>query len=173
MENAGLAIAAAESLQLRGANISTEHIAAGLKNVKWPARLQILGRAPLLVIDGAHNAHSMNVSLASVKKYFTYNRLIVIFGSSGDKDIEGMAGELAGAAWKVIVTSSGHPRAAAARHLADIFRSQGVTADIRRNAAEALSVALSASAEDDLILATGSLFLAADIGRAFKEGNFR
>jgi folylpolyglutamate synthase/dihydropteroate synthase len=48
-----------------------------------------------------------------------------------------------------------------------------VTADIRRNAAEALSVALSASAEDDLILATGSLFLAADIGRAFKEGNFR
>jgi dihydrofolate synthase/folylpolyglutamate synthase len=173
MENAGLAIAAAEALQLRGANISAEHIAAGLKNVKWPARLQILGRAPLLVIDGAHNAHSMNVSLASVKKYFTYNRLIVIFGSSGDKDLEGMAGELAGAAWKVIVTSSGHPRAAAARHLADIFRSQGVTADIRRNAAEALSVALSASAEDDLILATGSLFLAADIGRAFQEGNFR
>jgi len=173
MENAGLAVAAAEALRLRGAKISSQHITAGLKKVRWPARLQILGKAPLLVIDGAHNVHSMNVLLASVKKYLTFNRLIVIFGSSGDKDIEGMAGELAGEAWKVIVTSSGHPRAAAARRLADIFRSQGVTADIKHNAVEALSAALSASAEDDLILATGSLFLAADIGRAFKEGNFR
>ena len=173
MENAGLAVAAAEALQLRGADISTEHIAAGLKNVKWPARLQILSKAPLLVIDGAHNAHSMNVLLASVKKYFTFNRLIVIFGSSGDKDIESMAGELAGAAWKVIVTSSGHPRAATARRLAGIFGSQGVTADIRHSTEEALSAALSTSAEDDLILATGSLFLAADIGKAFKEGKFR
>ena len=173
MENAGLAVAAAEALQQRGALITLNHIASGLKGVRWPARLQILQRAPLLVIDGAHNAHSMNALLESVKRYIPYKKLIVIFGSSGDKDIEGMAKALAGPAWKVVVTSSGHPRAAAARQLAGIFGLQGVTADIRRNAKEALSTAFSASAKDDLILATGSLFLAADITRAFKDGNFR
>jgi len=96
----------------------------------------------------------------------------VIFGSSSDKDIEGMAKALAASAWKVLVTSSCHPRAASSELLAEIFQSQGVTVDIRRNAAQALSAAYSASEEDDLILATGSLFLAADIGKAFKEGNF-
>jgi dihydrofolate synthase/folylpolyglutamate synthase len=173
MENAGLAVAAVEALRQRGAKISREHIASGLKKVRWPARLQILNKAPLLVIDGAHNAYSMNVLLKSIKKYFTYNRLIIIFGSSGDKDIQGMAGALAGAAWKVIVTSSGHPRAAAARQLAGIFRSQGVAVEISGDALEALSSAFSASSDHDLILATGSLFLAADVARDFKEGNFR
>ncbi|MDD5648696.1 MAG: bifunctional folylpolyglutamate synthase/dihydrofolate synthase [Dehalococcoidia bacterium] len=173
MENASLAVAAAEALQQLGTMIALDHIAAGLKNVHWPARLQILKRAPLLVIDGAHNAHSMKVLLESVKRYLPYKKLIVIFGSSGDKDIEGMAKALAGPAWKVIVTSSGHPRAAAARQLAGVFALQGLTADIRRNAKEALSAADNAAAEDDLILATGSLFLAADIGRVFKDGNFR
>ncbi|MFA5400226.1 MAG: folylpolyglutamate synthase/dihydrofolate synthase family protein [Dehalococcoidia bacterium] len=173
MENASLAVAAVEALRKLGVIITLDHIASGLKNVKWPARLQILKRAPLLVIDGAHNAYSMKALLESVSRYLPYKKLIVIFGSSGDKDIEGMAKALAGPASKVIITSSGHPRAADASQLAGIFRRQGVTADIGRNAKEALSAALSASADDDLILATGSLFLAADIARAFKDGNFR
>jgi len=173
MENASLAVAAAEALRQRGAMITLDHIALGLKSVHWPARLQILKRAPLLVIDGAHNAHSMNALLESVKSYLPHKKLIVIFGSSGDKDIEGMAKALAGPASKVIITSSGHPRAAAASQLAVIFGRQGVTADIGRNAKEALSTALSVSADDDLILATGSLFLAADVAKAFKDGIFR
>jgi len=172
MENACLAVAAAEALQRRGARISTGHIATGLKSVQWPARLQILHKSPLIVIDGAHNTYSINSLLESVKKYLPHRRLIVIFGSSSDKDIEGMAKALAASAWKVLVTSSCHPRAASSELLAEIFQSQGVTVDIRRNAAQALSAAYSASEEDDLILATGSLFLAADIGKAFKEGNF-
>jgi len=172
MENASLAVAAAEALQQSGAGITRDHIAQGLKSVKWPARLQVLKRVPLLVIDGAHNAHSMKVLLESIKKYFPYKKLHVIFGSSSDKDIDGMAKALAGAAGKVIITSSCHPRAAAAEQLARVFRQHGIRTDIKPDAPQALSAGLAASSDDDLILATGSLFLAAEVGRAFKDGNF-
>ena len=172
LENACLALAAAEVLRKRGAGITFDHIARGLASVKWPARLQILNRSPMLVIDGAHNAYSMNALVRSVRRYVPYNKLHLIFGSSADKDIDGMAGELAGFAGNVIITSSGHPRAASSEQLARIFRQHGISADIKPDVREALSSARAASGENDLILATGSLFIAAEIGKAFKEGNF-
>jgi dihydrofolate synthase/folylpolyglutamate synthase len=172
LENACLAVAAAEVLRRHGTGITREHIMRGLDSVKWPARLQVLQRAPLLVIDGAHNAYSMNALVESVRRYFPYKKLLLIFGSSNDKDIDGMAGALAGFAGDVIITSSGHPRAAAAQQLARVFRQHGISADIKPDARAALSAALAASGEEDLILATGSLFLAAEIGSLFREGNF-
>ena len=172
MENACLAVAAAEVLRQRGTDITRDQISRGLWGVKWPARLQVLKRSPLLVIDGAHNVYSMNALAESVRKYFPHKNLQVIFGSSADKDIDGMAAVLAGLAGKVIVTGSGHPRAAPTEQLARLFRQHGVKAEIKPDAREALSAALAASGEDDLVLATGSLFLAAEIGRLFREGNF-
>jgi len=172
LENTCLAVAAAEVLRQRGTDITREHISQGLGGVKWPARLQVLKRAPLLVIDGAHNVYSMKALAESVRKYFPHKNLQVIFGSSADKDIDGMAGVLATLAGKVIVTGSGHPRAAAAEQLARVFRRHGISAKIKPDAREALSAALAASGKDDLVVATGSLFLAAEIGRLFREGNF-
>jgi dihydrofolate synthase/folylpolyglutamate synthase len=172
LENTCLAVAAAEVLRHRGTDITREHISQGLGGVKWPARLQVLKRAPLLVIDGAHNVYSMKALAESIRKYFPHKNLQVIFGSSADKDIGGMAGVLAALAGKVIVTGSGHPRAAAAEQLAGVFQQHGVKAEIKPDAREALSAALAASGKDDLVVATGSLFLAAEIGRLFREGNF-
>ena len=173
LENACLAVAAAETLIQQGAGITGDNIMRGLDCVKWPARLQVLRQSPLLIIDGAHNTYSMKAMLESVRNYIPYKKMYIIFGSSADKDIGGMAEVLAGSADRVIVTSSGHPRAAATEQLARIFRRHGVPADIRPDARQALSEALAASGDDDLVLATGSLFLAAEIGRAFKECDFR
>jgi len=173
LENACLAVAAAEALSQQGAGVTVDNIVRGLDSVKWPARLQVLRQSPLLIIDGAHNTYSMKAMLESIRNYFPYKKLHIIFGSSADKDIDGMAAVLAGFAGSVIVTSSGHPRAAAAEQLAHIFRQRGVPADIRPEPRQALSAALAACGDDDLVLAAGSLFLAAEIGRAFKEGNFR
>jgi dihydrofolate synthase/folylpolyglutamate synthase len=88
MENAALAIAAVESLAKTGTKIDCTHIVRGLSNVKWPARLQVLNRTPLLIIDGAHNPYSVNKIIESIKKYFHYKRVFVIFGCSQDKDVE-------------------------------------------------------------------------------------
>ncbi len=169
MENAVLAIAAIEALQKKGLRIGCTHIMRGMSNVKWPVRLQVLTRKPWLIADGAHNPYSIKKVVESIRQYFPHKRTLVIFGSSQDKDIEGMAKELAGFADQVILTASSHPRAATTDRLLAAFQNSGVPSTATDSAREALSSALNKMEKDDLILATGSLFLAAAIQEAFSK----
>jgi dihydrofolate synthase/folylpolyglutamate synthase len=115
----------------------------------------------------------MKKVVESIDKYFPHKRTLVIFGSSQDKDIEGMAKELAGFADHVELTASSHPRAATTGQLLAAFQKAGVPCAAEDNADDALSSALSNAGEDDLILATGSLFLAAAVQKAFtRRGKF-
>jgi dihydrofolate synthase/folylpolyglutamate synthase len=169
VENASLAVAAIEILQRQGACITCEDILQGLRRVKWPARMQILGLSPPVIIDGAHNAYSVRRLVESIRKYFTYSRAYVIFGSSGDKDIGGMGSELEGFADRVILTSSRHARAAPADYLQKLLKNCNLNISQEPDAVKSLSAALVMAGEKDIILGTGSLFLAAEIQMAFAE----
>jgi dihydrofolate synthase/folylpolyglutamate synthase len=162
LENAAAAVAALEALNQLGAKISKESIIKGLNQVHWPGRLQLLQRQPLLVIDGAHNAYSMSKLIEAIKQYFRYDKCFVVFGTSCDKDIAGMAQELATFTPNITITSSAHPRAAAISVIANEFSRQGTKVTIAKNVAEALSQALSQAKSSDLILVTGSLFVVAE-----------
>ena len=163
LENATCAIAAIEALQDIGLNITYGEIVRGMAAISWPARLQILGTAPLLIVDGAHNVYSIRTVTSSIKKYFKYRKTIVIFGSSSDKDIGGMAVELVGFADYIILTASKHARAAAPDYLKKWFLKAGLHPVTAANSGIALADALGRAGKEDIILATGSLFLAAEI----------
>src|SRR5205807_9751746 len=62
--NAAVAVAAIETLRSTGWHIPDEAVAEGLSQVSWPARLEIVGQRPLVVLDCAHNVAS---ALALVK----------------------------------------------------------------------------------------------------------
>jgi dihydrofolate synthase/folylpolyglutamate synthase len=162
LENAATALAALEALVCLGAKISAQDIAQGFGQVSWPGRLQILSHEPMIVVDGAHNVYSMRKLVESIKNYFRCNRCFVIFGTSCDKDILGMARELKSLADTVIVTSSSHPRAASISVLVDEFAKLGVEVKITENVSGALSKALAVAQKTDLILVTGSLFVVAE-----------
>ena len=169
MENASLAIAAIEILQQQGATITYKDVSLGLGRVRWPARMQILGLSPLVIIDGAHNPYSVKKLVESIRKYFTYSRAYVIFGSSIDKDVTGMGSELEGFADRVILTSSHHARAASVGYLQKLLKNSNLNISQGLDAVKSLSAALSMASEGDIILATGSLFLAAEVQSAFTE----
>jgi len=169
MENASLAIATIEILRQQGANITYKDILLGLGRVRWPARMQILGLSPLVIIDGAHNAYSLKRLVESIRKYFTYSRAYVIFGSSSDKDIIGMGRELEGFADCVILTSSHHARAASVDYLKKLLKNSNLNISQELDAVKSLAAARSIACGEDLILATGSLFLAAEIQTASTE----
>ncbi len=169
MENASLAVAAIEILQQQGATITYKDLLLGLGRVRWPARMQILGLSPLVIIDGAHNAYSVKRLVESIRKYFTYSQAYVIFGSSIDKDITGMGSELEGFANCVILTSSSHARAASVDYLQKLLKKSNLKISRGLDAVKSLSAALSMASEGDIILATGSLFLAAEIQTAFTD----
>ena len=162
LENASTAVAAIDALISRGTRISSQNIAQGFSQVSWPGRLHILNREQTVVVDGAHNAYSMSKLVAAVKEYFNYKKCFVIFGTSCDKDISGMAREIQILSNHIIITSSSHPRAASVTLVAEKFDALGVKAMEVGNVTEALSKALALANKTDLILITGSLFVVAE-----------
>jgi dihydrofolate synthase/folylpolyglutamate synthase len=162
LENAATALAALEALVYLGAKISAQDFVQGFGQVSWPGRLQILSREPMVLVDGAHNAYSMRKLVEAIKKLFRFKRCLVIFGTSCDKDVLGMAKELESLADNIIITTSSHPRAASISTLAREFARLDIKVDIVENISTALPKALAVAQKKDLILVTGSLFVVAE-----------
>ncbi len=166
IENAATSVAAIECLIGQGNRITVEDISSGMAQVQWPGRLQILRRNPTLVVDGAHNADSARRLKEAIIKYFDYKRLILIVGISSDKDITGIAEELNQIADIVIITRSQHPRSAGTDVLMKKFTGRDNRIFVAQNVALALQTAYSVADKTDLICATGSLFIVAEIMEA-------
>jgi dihydrofolate synthase/folylpolyglutamate synthase len=163
LENAVTAVAAIEVLVERGARVSPESIAKGLAQVRWPGRLHILKREPWVIVDGAHNADSARRLVRALKQYFNFERAVLIFGASSDKNITGMVAELVSFPDTVIVTQSRHPRAVATDRLVSEFSRYNVIPELTENVASAVELALTRAKSTDLICATGSLFIVAEV----------
>jgi len=163
LENAATAVAAAEALAGRGAVITARAIINGIASVSWPGRLQVLRKKPWVIVDGAHNGDSVRRLVAALRQYFTFEKAFVIFGASSDKNIAAMAAELKTLPHRVIVTSSHHPRAVAVELLAEKFSREDIIPEISENVASAVEKALSLAGSGDLVCATGSLFLVAEV----------
>ena len=166
LENAATSLAALECLRERGFAISEQAIQDGFSNVDWPGRMEVLSRDPLTVVDGAHNAYSMQVLLESLPDYFDYDRLLLVTGFSRDKNVDDMVDRLAQAGDMVFATRSRHPRSMPPGDIAAVFRSRGVEALPLADTAGALDAARQAARPGDLVLGTGSLFVVAEVREA-------
>jgi dihydrofolate synthase/folylpolyglutamate synthase len=169
VENAATAVAAIEELASSGANISIQNVSDGLSQVSWPGRLQILSCEPLVIVDGAHNAYSMRKLVENVKRCFNYQNCLVIFGTSCDKDVSGMAKELKNLSHRLVITSSSHPRAASVSSLAQTFNRLGIESLITGTVRESLAKTMASVKKNDLILVTGSLFVVGEAIAYFDE----
>jgi dihydrofolate synthase / folylpolyglutamate synthase len=163
LENASTAVAAAEVLAAKGARIGAAEITAGLAAVDWPGRLQVLRRRPWLVVDGAHNTYSVHRLGEALREYFTYKKLTLVLGFSGDKDIPGMVAEAVQMTRDIILVASRHPRSVKAARLVEEFKKHGVVPRTAGGVVEAVRLALVGAGPDDLICAAGSLFIVAEV----------
>ena len=166
LENAATAVAALEVLREQGHAISPEAIQLGFAGVSWPCRMEVLCRSPQVVADGAHNLYSIESLLDSLPGYFSYRRLVLVVGFSRDKNVDAMVQCLTKARPVVFATGSRHPRSLSPSAVAARFRDLGTPAEEIGSPAEALDRALAIAGENDLVLATGSLFLAAEVREA-------
>ena len=170
IENATAAIAAIETLRASGVAIDEQAMRTGLRQVRWPARLQVAGEKPLLVVDGAHNADSLARLLAALQRHFVYGRLVLVLGMMADKDLAGMAEVLGSARLdSIVATAASNKRSLPPEEIA---RAMALVAlDVRTLVAptipEALTTALALAGADDCICVTGSLYVAAEALRWF------
>ncbi len=165
IENTSTADAAIETLVDSGFAVSDQSVVRGVRDVRWPARLEILsGEAPLVVVDGAHNPYSMKRLVESVRRYFDFDRVFVVFGALGGHSGRGMLAELAALAPTVIPVRSRHPRSAPSALMAAVASDlglsvEGETASVAHGTRRALELA----GDGDLFLGTGSLSVAAEV----------
>jgi dihydrofolate synthase/folylpolyglutamate synthase len=162
LENAAAAVAAIDVLVDAGIEVPEPAISAGLREVRWPGRLEVLRDRPLVVADGAHNGDSARRLREALRDYFQFDRLILVSGVSQDKTVDAMARELGPPAALVIATSSRHPRAGDPSAVAAAYAAAGAATETAPSVAAALERALAVAAPEDLVCVVGSLFVAAE-----------
>jgi dihydrofolate synthase / folylpolyglutamate synthase len=168
--NAALALAAIEICEKKGFHIDDAAIYAGLQNTRWEARLEVLQEKPLFILDGAHNPAGIDVLCRSLKKAFSYHRLILIFGALADKDYRRMLGKIVPIASKIILVQIKGKRAVPLSDLMTTVEKMGYPAIASENVQQAIIRARTLAGKRDLICATGSFYLAGEVKHAFQNG---
>ena len=169
IENACSAVAAVEALAGEGAIVGTEAVEAGLLNVRWPGRLEVVGTSPLVVADGAHNPHAMRALTRAVEEYFPGLSTILVMGFSDGHHLGDVVAEAAALQPRlVIATRSRHPRAVAPRRIAERFAQYAVPVEEVDHVGRAVDRATELAGSGDLVLGTGSLFAVAELREHLK-----
>ncbi|HEY0603289.1 MAG TPA: folylpolyglutamate synthase/dihydrofolate synthase family protein [Herpetosiphonaceae bacterium] len=164
LDNARIALGTALLLRQQGWKMSDDALAQGLLSARWPGRFEILAQQPTIVVDGAMNGESARRLRESLLA-LPHRKLILVLGTSRDKDIDAIARELVPDAAAVVLTRSYHPRSAPvetlAEHVRPLLRSPDVPVILTDDIPPALDEARRLAAPDDLICVAGSLFVVA------------
>jgi len=159
--NAITAYAALQVAKQEGLHITEKAIKTGFKNVKWPARFELLRKNPPVIVDGAHNVDSMEKLKQALDDYFPSLPFILVLGMSADKDSEGMLSVILPRAAKVIATRSIHPRAMNPYELLRKINVHHNNAEAIYLIEDAVQKAVNDAKNEMGILITGSVFVAA------------
>lgn len=161
-ENLRTAIVAAEQL-----NFSEGSIRQGLlkviENTGLRARLEVISHNPLILLDVSHNPHGIEATVETLKKYRAdFDRLLVVFGAMQDKDVTGMLSKLAELTPQFFFTAPHIQRALSPESLDTLARKLHLDSTTFASSKEAISAAHSVAKASDLILITGSFYLAGE-----------
>ena len=155
--NTACALAAAELLSGAGFPLTETELAAGVERARWPGRMELFPGSPPLLLDGAHNpagAAALAEALAEIPR----QRLLMVVGVMGDKELSGILGPLLPLADAVFAVAPGIDRALPSVDLARFCHESGVAAHDAGPVARGIALARETAAADDLILICGSLF---------------
>ncbi len=146
---------------LRVLGISEGTIARGIARAAMPARLEVLSREPLIILDGAHNPDGMG-SLAAAIVDLCDTKPVLITGMLADKEYEQALGLVAPLCKRIITLRVPNPRTLKASELAKTARKFCKDVTCARSYDAAIDLAAESSNGAPIIIA-GSLYLAAAI----------
>lgn len=162
--HAAMAIEIALTLWRRyGYEISDDAIEAGLREAKMPARIEILRRRPLLLLDGCHNPDGA-AGLANTLKEAGYEgNLVGVIGLLADKNHEAILEALAPCFDKVYTVTPDCPRALSAEELQQEAKFH-FDAEVGGTVRQAIRKAVAYADDHNLagVVVCGSLYLAAE-----------
>ena len=163
-QNALTAIETARALRHSGLPVREGNIADGLRDVSWGGRLEIIGRRPMRLIDGAHNPAKMAALCRAMDALLSGRRLITVMGMSADKDCAACVPLIACRSEVLLATQYTGARSLPAHELAGLAGDHAHTEAYAR-LHEACTRALALAGPEDVILACGSLYMIGEAKR--------
>lgn len=167
IRNASVAVKTAEILMEKGYHITRESISKGLKKARWPGRLEVLQKEPVVLIDGAHNIEGVRVLRNALDAYFPGKKITFIMGVLSDRDYMTMIKAIIPGCLQVITVTPNSGRALPASELAVAAGAYCKNVLISDTIEAAIETSLEMASPDEVICAFGSLYYIGVIREAF------
>ena len=158
-----------DALRERGWEIPAATVCEGLNKVSWPARLEILGREPLFLLDGGHNPQCAEALTAAMKKLLPEQKVVFLLGVLEDKDYPTIMEMVLPLAQEFICLTPFSDRAMTADRLAEYLQNKGAKATAYPDVDEGIRAALAAAGENGVVVSFGSLYLAGYVRTAYQK----
>ncbi len=162
-KNAATALAALELLRRRGYRIPWEAVKTGFANARIPARMEILGRRPLALLDGGHNPGCAQALAAVLRRFLPGKKLVAVMGMLADKDSRASLAAVAPLFSTVLTLRPENPRALSAQALRDEAAAFCPDARAMEDPEEALRLAAALAGPDGAVILCGSFYLAGEL----------
>ncbi len=164
VQNMTTVIEAVNVLKDKGYNITEQNIKEGIKKTILPARVEVISKKPLVILDGGHNEDGAKAFYEAVKECFDSNKkLFVIAGMMNDKAVEESLKPLISKADTFVAVTPENPRAMKAEVLGEIAKKYCHNVTICDSAISSLDLIKSEITENDMLFVVGSLYLAGEV----------
>ena len=160
-DNASCALAAVEAFF--GAPLGEEVVEEALAGVRVPGRLELVGRRPLVVVDGAHNVAGMiALARALVEEFTVAGEAHAVVGMLTGRDPSSMLEALMTAGVRTVVACApDSPRAMPPEVVAEAAAALGMQVTTAGSPELAVQLAVGRAGPDDLVVVCGSLYVVA------------
>ncbi|WP_366924079.1 bifunctional folylpolyglutamate synthase/dihydrofolate synthase [Metallumcola ferriviriculae] len=167
--NAAMAVAIIEELGRQGFDIPSWAVSEGLRQVRWPARLELIAGHPPVLVDAAHNFDGALTLAGALRDYFPEEKIVLLIGMLADKEREKVLGVLAPLAEKIVITKPNSPRAGRWQQMGEEARRYTQQVVIEENIAQAANLAIQAAGTTHLLCITGSFYMVAEVRKHILE----
>lgn len=164
IDNLSVSLAVIEALKEQGIRITDDDIKQGVEKTTVPARVEVLSKSPLIILDGGHNDDGAHALSEVLKSYVLPQKITLVMGVLADKEVDKVLGHLAPLATHFVATTpKNNPRAMSPGDLKDAASVYCESAETVSDPCDAFDFALENYADETAIVVCGSLYLAGDV----------
>ena len=163
-----MALACLEGLSERGFPLTEAEVRVGVRETRWPGRLEEVPTRPAIVLDGAHNPAGVAALLRALETDYAGRSVHLVFGVFKDKDSEPMMRALFPRCAAVYLTPIDSPRSKSPASYEALARTLCPSVHRAHSAMEAIDLA-SAGASEGIVVVAGSLALVGEVRRRLIE----
>lgn len=159
IKNCAVVLLCCKILIEAGILLTEQNIREGIRKTHWNGRMEICGKNPLLLIDGAHNYDGIAMLVQSLEKYFPLCNITFVIGMLEDKEYEKMIGLLLPLAKKIVITEPNAVRKLDADKLEKLVCQKEVEIYKQKEILKALECAKQITDKSDVVCCAGSLYM--------------